>query len=101
MSQGYEILNKVDRSFVHGAGRDASLRTIFEASLGMARQLGMKTVAEGVEDRDDWDFLRAAGCDLAQGWFIAKPMPADALPEWIVGWERRRGELTVTAPRRP
>lgn len=92
---------KVDRGFVHGACRDASLRAIVEASLGMAGQLGMRTVAEGVEDRDDWDFLRAAGCDQAQGWFIARPMPADALPEWIVGWERRRGELTVTAPRRP
>jgi EAL domain-containing protein (putative c-di-GMP-specific phosphodiesterase class I)/AmiR/NasT family two-component response regulator len=88
---------KVDRGFVHGAGRDVSLRAIFEASLGLARQLGMRTVAEGVEDRQDWDFLRAAGCDLAQGWFIAKPMPADALSQWIAGWERRRGELTGDA----
>lgn len=64
----------------------------------MARQLGMKSVAEGVEDRDDWDFLRAAGCDLAQGYFIAKPMPAAQLPAWIAGWEARRAELVASAP---
>ncbi|MDP1756152.1 MAG: EAL domain-containing response regulator [Pseudohongiella sp.] len=85
---------KIDRSFVHGAWRDSSLRAIFDASLGMAKQLGMKTVAEGVEDRDDWDFLRATGCDMAQGYFIARPMPADDLPAWIQAWEVRvREEL--------
>jgi EAL domain-containing protein (putative c-di-GMP-specific phosphodiesterase class I) len=80
---------KVDRGFVHGAGRDSSLRALFEASLGMARQLGMKTVAEGVEDREDWDFLRLVGCDTAQGYFIARPMPAAALPGWMDNWEVR------------
>lgn len=80
---------KIDRSFVHGAWRDSSLRAIFDASLGMAKQLGMKTVAEGVEDREDWDFLRATGCDMAQGYFIARPMPADDLPAWIQAWEVR------------
>lgn len=80
---------KVDQSFVHGVGRDPSLRTLFDASLGMGRQLGMKTVAEGVEDREDWDFLRSADCDTAQGYFIAKPMTAAALPCWIEEWEER------------
>jgi EAL domain-containing protein (putative c-di-GMP-specific phosphodiesterase class I)/CheY-like chemotaxis protein len=80
---------KVDRSFVHGACFDASLKAILEACLGMAQQLGIRTVAEGVEDQADWDFLLAAGCDLAQGYFIAKPMPAAELPGWISAWERR------------
>ncbi|MBZ0093512.1 MAG: EAL domain-containing response regulator [Sulfuricellaceae bacterium] len=84
---------KVDRGFVHGACRDSSLRAIFEASLGMARQLGMKTVAEGVEDLDDWAFLRAAGCDIAQGYFIAKPMPAAEVMGWLSTWESRLGKL--------
>lgn len=77
---------KVDRGFVHGACRDHSLRAILEASLGMARQLGMSTVAEGIEDRDDWDFLRWTGCSKGQGWFIARPMPVDRLPAWIEQW---------------
>ncbi|MBI4990307.1 MAG: EAL domain-containing response regulator [Rhodocyclales bacterium] len=89
---------KIDQSFVHGASRDASLRAIFEASLAMAQQLGMKTVAEGVEDRDDWDFLRLTGCDLAQGYFIAKPMPGADIAGWMKDWESRRSEL-ISTPR--
>lgn len=89
---------KIDRGFVHGTHSDASARAIVEASLGMAQHLGMTTVAEGVEDRDDWDFLRASGCDLAQGWFIAKPMPATELPDWIADWELRRPALVGDQP---
>ncbi|MNG00044.1 putative membrane protein YjcC [compost metagenome] len=59
----------------------------------MARKLGMKAVAEGIEDRADWDYLRQAGCDVAQGWFIARAMPAEQLPAWLQDWERRRAEL--------
>lgn len=84
---------KVDRSFVHGAYRNSALRAILEASLGMARQLGMQTVAEGLEDREDWDFLKASGCDVAQGYFIAKPMPGSDVLGWIAAWEVRRQEL--------
>jgi len=84
---------KVDRGFVHGACRDASLRAIVEASLAMARQLGMKTVAEGAEDLDDWDYLRNSGCDLAQGHFIAMPMPGAELVDWIGSWEERRRDV--------
>jgi len=47
----------------------------------------MITVAEGVEDRADWDLLRSTGCDLAQGYFIAKPMPTSEIPDWIIAWE--------------
>ena len=53
----------------------------------MAHQLGMRAVAEGVEDRADWDFLRAAGCDTAQGYFIGRPMPAADLPRWVERWQ--------------
>lgn len=80
---------KVDRGFVHGASMDASLRAILEASLGMARQLGMKTVAEGVEDNGDWEFLRTTTCDLGQGYFIGRPMPAEDFLTWMHGWEAR------------
>ncbi|MHB1516575.1 MAG: EAL domain-containing response regulator [Acidiferrobacteraceae bacterium] len=81
---------KIDRSFVHGACRDNTRNAIFTASLAMARQLGIVTVAEGVEDQADWDFLRQQGCDLAQGYFIARAMPAEDLPAWLADWETRR-----------
>lgn len=80
---------KVDHSFVTGAWRDETRRVIYEASLSMARQLGMEMVGEGVEAREDWDFLRSSGCHIAQGWFIAKPMRAAALPAWIEDWQER------------
>lgn len=80
---------KLDRSFVHGVRDNDTLRAIFDASHGMARQLGMEIVAEGVEDWEDWEFLRERGCDLAQGYFIARPMPAADLPRWLAGWEIR------------
>lgn len=74
---------KIDQSFVHGAHHRENLRAMFGSSLGLAKQLGMVAVAEGVEDTDDWDFVRQAGCDIAQGYFIAKPMSAAELQEWV------------------
>ena len=68
---------KIDQSFVHGAWKDETARAMYDASLGLANQLNMEVVAEGVEDQEDWDFLQQTGCHLAQGYFIARPMPAD------------------------
>jgi EAL domain-containing protein (putative c-di-GMP-specific phosphodiesterase class I) len=79
---------KVDRGFIHGAHADGSLQAIVEASVGMARQMGIRTVAEGIEDIDDWRYVRQAGVDVAQGYFIAKPMAAAQIPAWAVAWNR-------------
>ena len=84
---------KIDRGFVHGAARDASRHAILEASIAMAKKLGMETVAEGVEDREDWDLLRRSGCDLAQGYFIGEAMPPEAFDDWRNAWEARKGAL--------
>ncbi|MFA5170933.1 MAG: EAL domain-containing response regulator [Sulfuriferula sp.] len=84
---------KIDQSFVHGAWANDTKRAMFAASLGLAKQLGMESVAEGVEDQADWDFVRQQGCDLAQGYFIAKPMSADDMLTWLADWEVRRLEL--------
>jgi EAL domain-containing protein (putative c-di-GMP-specific phosphodiesterase class I) len=81
---------KIDQTFVHGAGRDASRHAILTASLRMARELGIKVVAEGAEDMDDWTYLKDIGCDIAQGYFIAPPMPAEGIEEWYSEWEGRR-----------
>jgi EAL domain-containing protein (putative c-di-GMP-specific phosphodiesterase class I)/CheY-like chemotaxis protein len=87
---------KIDQGFVHGAWRDETLRAMYEASLSLARQLGMEVVAEGVADRDDWNFLQKTGCDLAQGMFVSRPVQAEDLPDWIQKWrERVRTELIV------
>lgn len=80
---------KIDRNFTHGAWRDAALGAIVGASVELATKLGMRTVAEGVEDEADWRFLRAAGCDLAQGYFIARPFPGEDLAPWLAAWRTR------------
>jgi EAL domain-containing protein (putative c-di-GMP-specific phosphodiesterase class I)/FixJ family two-component response regulator len=88
---------KVDRSFVHGLATNATLNAIFNSNLSLAQQLNMKMVAEGVEDQADWDFLRSTDCDLAQGYFIAKPMPADEIHDWIIRWEANiESHITVS-----
>lgn len=84
---------KIDRSFVHGADRDPAARAIVDASLAMARKLGLKSVAEGVEVATDWHQMRAMGCDIAQGFFIAEPMPAEQLADWLSNWNRHRRVL--------
>ncbi len=84
---------KVDRSFVHGAGSNTVLSAIVNSSIDLARQLGMRTVAEGVEDAADWVNLRTSKCEMAQGYYIGAPMPAEQIPEWQADWERRRKKL--------
>ncbi len=80
---------KIDKSFVHGAATNDTLRAIHEASLGLAMQLGLLVVAEGVEDRADWDLLLRTGCPAAQGYFIARPMPAEQVVPWMATWAQR------------
>jgi len=65
---------KIDRSFVTGWADNPSSRAIVETSVQMARQLGFRSVGEGVETEADWNMLKDAGCDMAQGYFIARPM---------------------------
>lgn len=81
---------KIDRGFVHGASTDNTRRTIFRASLEMARQLGIQVVAEGVEDGDDWRLVSDSGCDLAQGYHIGRPMPGTEVPGWLREWRSRK-----------
>ncbi len=90
---------KIDKSFVHGAATNDTLRAFHEASLGLATQLGLQVVAEGVEDRADWDLLLRTGCPCAQGYFIARPMPAEDIVPWLSLWaDRYAAELATGSP---
>lgn len=84
---------KIDRGFVHGARHNQIIRPMLEGSIGIAKRLGMQAVAEGVETEEDWQLLREIGCDLAQGWFIGRPMTQDKLHPWLDHWESRRALL--------
>lgn len=77
---------KIDRAFVADAARQERLKVMVSASLDMTRKLGLKSVAEGVESRTDWELLSRLKCDIAQGYFIAKPMTYEALCDWVPNW---------------
>jgi EAL domain-containing protein (putative c-di-GMP-specific phosphodiesterase class I) len=78
---------KIDRSFVNGAAEQPRLRAILETGIGVAARLGIESVAEGMETHEDWDLLAQLHCDIAQGYFVAKPMEARAFPDWAAGWK--------------
>jgi diguanylate cyclase (GGDEF)-like protein len=74
---------KVDRSFVLGMAHDADDASIVASIVELAGALGLRVVAEGVEDEPTWRLLVAAGCQVAQGWFYARPMPGDEVLSWL------------------
>ncbi|MEV6348186.1 EAL domain-containing protein [Actinoplanes sp. NPDC051851] len=76
---------KLDRSFVAGLAHDARKSSIISAVLWLARSLGMSTIAEGVEEIDDWEALRAAGCPAVQGYFFSEPRPPEQFQEMLLG----------------
>lgn len=78
---------KLDRSFVAGATNKTSLRTILESSLQLAKKLNLQSVAEGIELESEWSLLKSMGCDLAQGYYIAMPMPAAEVVNWHNNWK--------------
>jgi EAL domain-containing protein (putative c-di-GMP-specific phosphodiesterase class I) len=88
---------KIDRAFVHRATVDQTVRTMYGTCLGLAKQLKMSSVAEGVEDQRDWDFVRSSECDIAQGYFVGRPMPPESILPWAVKWRDliRRGFPTA------
>jgi EAL domain-containing protein (putative c-di-GMP-specific phosphodiesterase class I)/FixJ family two-component response regulator len=77
---------KIDRAFVCGAGENAKAMAILESSANLGRGLQMSVVAEGVETKGDWNAVQAAGIDLAQGYFMARPMAAEQIPVWLAQW---------------
>ena len=70
---------KIDKSFVDGLGQSREDTTIIEHVVGMARGLGMVTVAEGVETADQVRYLRSLECHMAQGFFYSKPQPPSVI----------------------
>jgi EAL domain-containing protein (putative c-di-GMP-specific phosphodiesterase class I) len=79
---------KIDRSFVSPMLQNESDLIIVRSTINLGHDLGLNVIAEGVEDGHTLDELAVLGCDLAQGYHVSKPMPADAFNDW----------LTETAP---
>ena len=80
---------KIDQTFARNAYRDCRLGAFVRSTLTLARSLGLNSVAEGVETAQDWEYLRSEGARCSQGYFIARPMGADAIQGWISEWHGR------------
>jgi diguanylate cyclase (GGDEF)-like protein len=78
---------KIDRSFVRDMTSDDDDATVVRSTIDLARNLGPRVVAEGVEDADVRDELAALGCELGQGYFFSRPLEGDDLTAWAMGGE--------------
>jgi histidine ammonia-lyase len=74
---------KIDRSFVTSMTSSEEDAVIVRSTIDLGRNLGLRVVAEGVEDAEVWERLAALGCDAAQGYFMSRPIPADELASWL------------------
>jgi len=74
---------KIDKSFVINMAKSQNDAVIVRSTIDLAHNLGLKTVAEGVENQEIWDRLTALGCDEAQGYHMGRPMPAGDLTRWL------------------
>ncbi|MGG7566999.1 putative bifunctional diguanylate cyclase/phosphodiesterase [Rhodovulum sp. DZ06] len=88
---------RIDRSLVSGVDADPQKRRLVDALIGIGQALGIETLAEGVETAGELQALREAGCDTAQGYVIAHPMPPDELSDWL---DARAAATPLDAARR-
>lgn len=79
---------KIDRIFAHGAAEDPATRVILESSIRLGKASGLNVVVEGIETQADYLLATELGCDEIQGYFIAKPMPANEFIQWLSDYER-------------
>lgn len=77
---------KIDHQFVNGSAESATKRSVVEASVALARNLQMTSIAEGVQHRLEWDLLQSLGCEEMQGFFTGRPMTEDGFAAWAAQW---------------
>jgi diguanylate cyclase (GGDEF)-like protein len=92
---------KIDRSFIGKLGSDQALETIVRSTVDLGHRLGLKVVAEGVEDPESLDVLAALGCDSVQGYLISPPLPAADFEIWLRDRPPLRGAKTRAGSPRP
>ncbi|WP_250501047.1 EAL domain-containing protein [Caballeronia sp. GAWG1-5s-s] len=82
---------KIDKSFVMNMTHHKDDETIVRSTIDLGHNMGLKVVAEGVEDEVTMQRLRALGCDLAQGFHLSRPLPPAKLVDWLEGWRVQSG----------
>jgi len=75
---------KIDKSFVREMATDETDEAIVASTVALGHALGLRVVAEGIEDRATWERLTGMGCDVAQGYYMSRPLPADEVLRWAL-----------------
>jgi len=89
---------KIDRFFVDDAPSSKDSELIVKSIIDLAHGLGLTVTAEGIETAEQMILLRELGCDVAQGFFVARPLEPDKLQDWIVEWRERWENLVDVEP---
>lgn len=100
---GYSSLNylkhlpfsvlKIDQSFVRDIGIDESDMSIIQAIISLSKRLGLYTIAEGIETREQYEFLQLHGCNYGQGYLMSKPLPLEQFIEFALNWKKGKNAL--------
>jgi EAL domain-containing protein (putative c-di-GMP-specific phosphodiesterase class I) len=78
---------KIDQSFIRTLSKDKGSKVLVKAIIGLAHNLGMKVIAEGVETAADAEYLRSQGCEYIQGYFFSRPLAFEAASEFVQKWQ--------------
>jgi EAL domain-containing protein (putative c-di-GMP-specific phosphodiesterase class I) len=89
---------KIDKSFVLRLNSEPQDQLIVKSTIDMAHGLGLKVVAEGIENLETWKLLQAWGCDVGQGFYLDRPVSADKLAQTIAALAERQQELSEKTP---
>jgi len=79
---------KIDRCFVDGASKNEETREILTSIFNVAKKLDLAVVAEGVEEKEDWELLAEMGCDMVQGYYFSRPMPCANIVNWVKNYHQ-------------
>ena len=85
----------MDQTFVIGMDTDPAATAIVSSTIALAHRLGMRVVAEAVENERTMQLLGEMGCDVAQGFHLGRPMPESQLLRWLDEWQQQRGDGSV------
>ena len=79
---------KIDKSFVIDMAKNKDCAVIVNSIIDLGHNLGLKVIAEGIEDLRTMEMLKTKGCDFGQGYLMGRPMAAEELPAWLAAWRK-------------
>jgi diguanylate cyclase (GGDEF)-like protein len=90
---------KIDQCFIRGIDHSPGMRSLCQTIVAMARQLNLRTVAEGIEEQGELEAMREIGCDAGQGYLFQRPVPAGEFAQFLQDWPQRRHGFGFSAVR--